>query len=148
MIGHVLPITFIRKIDGANGRNWPGIVHLDPRAKWPAAVWAQEAWESLIKMHPAGLLRRTVSSGDVKRKMRRAREIIGHEVEVQAARVIYGLRVEDYRYREARAQRRGNGGIFDGYPVSDLVDAMKNHSEYASRFVSRYRRRIEKYRNV
>lgn len=78
----MLPITILKRLKGANGRNWPGYVQIDPGAPMRAAVWAQEAWESRHKLNPVNLLRSRLSL-----RHRRRMEIMGHEVEVQARRL-------------------------------------------------------------
>ena len=136
-------VTLIRKLDGANGRNWPGLVILSPHAPYPAATWAQEAWEAEYKMNPIRLLRVKLD-----RSVLREMEIMGHEVEAQAAAIVYGRDAERYRTNEARAMIRGYDGLFAGVSAEDLADRMKDCAPEASRWVRRNLDDIRKYRTV
>ena len=76
----MIPITLTRSLRGANGRNWPGLVLLDPDAPLRAAVWAQEAYEARYKLNPINLIRVRLS-----KRARREMELMGHEIEAHAA---------------------------------------------------------------
>lgn len=137
----MLPITILKRLSGANGRNWPGYVQLDPDAPLRAAVWAQEAWESMYKMNPMNLLRVRLS-----RKYRRRMEIMGHEVEVQAAAMVYGISASKYRMDESGSMKNGYNGLFDSMSRTQLIAAMEAVAPDAARWVRRNRGRIERWR--
>jgi hypothetical protein len=110
----MLPVITIRRpLDGANGRNWPGVVVIDPAAEMRAAVWAQEVFESIWKLNPWNLLRRTFTA-----RGREEMEVRGHEVEVQAARELYGVDAIEYRSLEAWALSHYKG-LWRSIPVQD-----------------------------
>lgn len=136
-----LPVTRLKRLTGANGTNWPGYVQLDPDAPHRAAVWAQEAWEAMHKLNPINLIRVRLS-----RRARRRMEIMGHEVEVQAAALIYGESVEKTRYREISAMLTGYGDLFAGRTRGQLRAAMESVSDDASRWVRRRRNKIERWK--
>ena len=126
----------VKRVDsisgGANARNWPGLVHLKRGIKYPAAVLAQEAWESMHKMDPVKLLFRVFKrSDDYKCEF----EYMGHECEVQAARIIYGVEPASYRLAEAKRLQRGYDGLFKKMSVALIESEMRERSEKAERFV-------------
>ena len=137
----ILPITRLKRLSGANGRNWPGYVLLDPDAPHRAAVWAQEAWEAMRKLNPLALVKVRLS-----RRARRRMEIMGHEVEVQAAALVYGLSASTYRVAEAARMRAGYDGLFAGLSAPQLVAAMEAVSDDAGRWVRRNRNAIERWK--
>jgi len=81
----------------SNARNWPGYILIKRGIKHSAAVWAQEFYEAQLKLNPVNTLK-VVFSSDFRRDM----EIMGHEIEVQAAVAIYDVNEEVYRSKEAR----------------------------------------------
>ena len=125
-----LPIIRIGKVEGANGRNWPGIAIVNRNAPYRAAVAAQEAVEAMFKLNPIALLRRTFS-----RSYRRRMEILGHEAEVQAAWLFYGRDRHDHRTSEVSAMKRGYAGLFDGMTHKQIYQAMQDQSDNAMRKV-------------
>ena len=137
----MLPITLTRRLKGANGRNWPGLVLLHPDAPRRAAVWAQEAWEAMRKLNPINLVKVRLS-----RRARRRMEVMGHEVEVQAAALVYGLSASTYRVAEAARMRTGYDGLFAAVSAPQLVAAMEAVSDDASRWVRRNRNAIERWK--
>lgn len=137
----MLPIIIRRRIDGANGTNWPGVVILDPDAPMPAATLAQEVWESRWKLNPANLLRR-LTSDNTRRRM----EIMGHEVEVQAAVLIYEADTDAIRSREARAMLAGYDGLFRGWTLDRLRAAMAGVSDDARVWVAGNASLLRRYR--
>lgn len=126
----MLPIVITRRLVGANGRNWPCFAMLDPDAPLPAAVLAQEAWEAMHKANPLNMLRTRISA-----RHRRAMELMGHEIEVQAAALIYGMSPARYRAREAEVLRSGYGGLFAGMGPSEIVAEMAARSAEARAWV-------------
>lgn len=141
----MLPIiTIKRRLDGRNGLNGPGFVVIDPDAPYPAAVWAQEAWESQHRLtNPVNWIATMWPFRKIDPSPTRRMEIMGHEVEVQAAVLIYGVDANWYRDSEARAMRRGYGGLFSSTPLDDLIEAMKARSDDARQWVRRHRSQIE-----
>lgn len=115
----MIPITIWRKPKGANARNWPGVTMVDPDHPRRAAIWAQEAWESTWKMNPLNLIDRLLSKA-----ARREMEIMGHEVEVQAAKLVYGDAAGPYRLKEAMSLEKNYGGLFKGRDVMAIQLAM------------------------
>lgn len=137
----MFPIVITKSLEGANGRNWPGLVLIDPNAREPAAVFAQELYESRHKMNPVNLLRRTFDDDH-----RRDMEIMGHEVEVQAAVLLYGAQESVRRYNEATSIQRGYGKLFRHMTVDQIVAAMRGRRNKALAFVLDNRRAIERHR--
>ena len=136
----LFPFTFVLRLRGANGRNWPGIVVIDPDAEQPGAVWAQEAYEALHKLNPINLLRVRLS-----RAARRDMEIMGHEIEVQAAALFYGADLVSRRRQEAATMHAGYDGLFSGVSPERIAFAMRWKSSQATAWVERNSRRIEAF---
>ena len=134
----MLPITLTRRLKGANGRNWPGLVLLDPDAPLRAAVWAQEAYEARYKLNPINLIRVRVS-----KRARREMEIMSHEIEAHAAAVVYARSLAAHRWAEAKAMRDGYDGLFASMPTAAIVEAMAARRTEAARWVRRNLRKIE-----
>lgn len=136
----MIPIIIRRPLTGANGRNWPGVVILNPDAQLPAAVLAQEWWEAVWKLNPLNLILRFLP------RYRRRMEVMGHEVEVQAAALIYGLDATAYRQAEAARMQRGYAGLFDGWPTMRIEAEMRRNSHRATRWVAKRRRKLEAHK--
>ena len=134
----MIPITLTRSLRGANGRNWPGLVLLDPDAPLRAAVWAQEAYEARYKLNPVNLIRVRFS-----KRARREMEIMSHEIEAHAAAVIYARPLAAYRRAEAAAMRSGYDGLFASMPPDAIYEAMADRAAEAARWVRRNLRKIE-----
>ena len=134
----MIPITLTRSLRGANGRNWPGLVLLDPDAPLRAAVWAQEAYEARYKLNPINLIRVRLS-----KRARREMELMGHEIEAHAAAVVYARSLPAYRRAEATAMRDGYDGLFSAVPAAAIVEAMAARGTEAARWVRRNLRKIE-----
>ena len=92
----------------SNGRNWPLVVVTRKDLSFPAAVIAQEIYESNWKTNPKKEIYESnwktnpknwldYFTDDGKRKL----EILGHEVEVVTANLIYEVDIPSYRNREA-----------------------------------------------
>ena len=137
----MLPIIITRRLSGRNARNWPGLVILGKGIRYPAAVCAQEVYESRWKLNPVNMLRHNFSEA-----ARREMEIMGHEIEVQAAARIYGAAEGAYRTKEAAAMIRGYDGLFQGFSAGGLEAAMAAKADQARRWVSRNIRLIEAHR--
>ncbi|MDP5307923.1 hypothetical protein [Paracoccus spongiarum] len=136
----IFPVVLHRRLDGANARNWPGLVLLDPDARLPAAVLAQEAWEAMHKANPVNLLRTRLSA-----TARREMEVMGHECEVQAACLIYDRDPAEYRVAEADRMKRGYDGLFAAVTRAQLRAAMEARSDEARRWVRQHRDRLEEW---
>ena len=108
---HLLPLIEYGPLRDANGKNKPLYVQIDPTVPYYKAVLAQEVWESIHKTNPINLIRSRTKKGQ------RDMELMGHEVEVQAAVLLYGITESTYRRIEAETMQRGYGGIFKGVDV-------------------------------
>ena len=137
----MIPITLTRSLRGANGRNWPGLVLLDPDAPLRAAVWAQEAYEARYKLNPINLIRVRFSN-----RARREMEIMSHEIEAHAAAVVYARSLAAHRWAEAKAMRDGYDGLFAGIPAVAIVEAMTARRTEAARWVRRNRKFLERWK--
>lgn len=133
-----LPIVKKERMSGKNGENRPLFVKVDPSHDRWRAVLAQEIWESIHKTNPVNLIR-TRFSDSAQRKM----EIMGHECEVQAAKIIYGVDTAAYRAREARAMHNGYGRIFKDMAPDIIADKMEARSNEARRWVEKNISRLE-----
>lgn len=126
-----LPVyTKLVKLEGANGRNWPGLVYLDPEAPLRAAVWAQEAYEASWRLNPINALKVRFFS-----KERRKMNIVSHEIEVQASVLVYARNAEVIRWREAASMQRGYNGLFAEMTQARIAQLMKAHETMAYRWV-------------
>lgn len=157
-----LPIFRAREMEGRNGRNTLFVAAVDPRAPHPVAVAAQEIVESRWKLArfalavifsaaiaaliwflalpmvsglavPAPILGGALwlRSGPAKRAM----ELWGHEVEVQAAVSYYGADEARKRRSEARSMVAHDGYRFGDWTVSEVVEGMKGRRKAARRWV-------------
>lgn len=136
-----MSIVIHKELNGANGRNWPGFIILNPNAKFPAAVFAQEYYESLHKLNPINLLAVKFNK-DARREM----EIQSHEIEVMTAFLIYDADPNHYRFKEATAMTKGYDGLFKNYSVQGLVQAMHLKNDKARDFFEKHQKRIESYK--
>lgn len=116
----------------ANARNWPGFVQVKRNVPYRAAVVAQEAWESMHKMDPLKLFHRVFLRSD---NDRREFEYMGHEIETQAALILYGARQVPYRTREAMSMRGGYDGIFNRISITDIEKEMRARSPKAKLWI-------------
>lgn len=136
-----MSIVIEKELDGANGRNWPGFIILNPNAKFPAAIFAQEYYESLHKLNPISYLSVRFSK-DAKREM----EILGHEIEVVTASILYNQDENAYRLKEANVMIKGYDSLFKKYSPQGLVQAMQAKNSKAKKFFNKHRKRIESYK--
>jgi hypothetical protein len=134
---HKLPIVRWQSLKGANGRNWPLLVIMDPEATYPLAVLAQELYEAEYKVNPLQLIYTRTGEGA------RELELKGHEVEVQAAVRLYGASETEYRKAEARSMAVGYKQ-FAGWEPDNIELAMMGHTSMAQRWVSK---NIDRLRN-
>lgn len=117
--GH-LPLVEKGAINGANGRNRPLHVIIDPSVPYYNAVLAQEIWESIHKTNPINLIRSRSKKGQ------RDMEYMGHEIEVQAAVMLYGVAEATYRKAEAERMQAGYSGLFENQPVERELAARRS----------------------
>lgn len=136
------PFIFVKNIN-SNGRNWPGIVFINPETLYPAAILAQEWYESIFKLNPWNFIRTRIFESH-----RREMEIIGHEIEVQAANLIYNVSSTKYRNFEAQVMREGYDGLFMNMSHSEIVKKMKNESDFAFNWVSDRLEDLKEYKNI
>lgn len=128
------PIIRQGKLDGANGRNWPLLVVMDPDAAAYKAVLAQEIWESIHKTNPINLLK--TRSGKGAQEL----ELMGHEIEVQVAVLLYGVKEHEYRKREAESMK--GYPQFKGWETPDIVDGMMDKTNAAQSWVAKNQTRF------
>jgi len=140
----MLPVvTFRHRLENANGRNWPGLIVIDPAAEMRAAVWAQEAFEANWKLNPWNLLRRTFTA-----RGREEMEVMGHEIEVQTAVLLYGVDGLEYRSKEARVLSYYKG-LWRNVAMQNrgrhITILMENVSQEALSWVKKNLAQIEKH---
>lgn len=135
------PRVEVADLDGRNGKNNAFRVVVDRAAPFRAAVLAQELWEAEQKQDPVQAVEIRLSDGE-----RRAFEIMGHEVEVQGASLIYGEDAAAYRAKEAASMQRGYDGLFRQMSAAQIVQAMEQQASKASRWVEHNRGTLEAYR--
>jgi len=134
----VLPVGWMKPLDRGNGRNWPGVFVVDPRAPCPGAVWAQELYEARRKWRevpwalPLMLIGRLVPRWAA---WERSLELMGKEIEVQAERRLRGLDTDNERLarlREARSLAQ-HYRAFRGWELGEVVLAMRGRRDDAQR---------------
>ena len=135
----MFPIVIKSNSISSNGRNWPLVVVTRKDLSFPAAVIAQEIYESNWKTNPKNWLEYFTDDG--KRKM----EILGHEVEVVTANLIYGVDIPSYRNREAYSMVR-NYEIFKNCSVVGVETAMLEVDQEAAEWVNNNLKRLRKYK--
>ena len=135
----MFPIVIKSNSISSNGRNWPLVVVTRKDLSFPAAVIAQEIYESNWKTNPKNWLEYFTDDG--KRKM----EILGHEVEVVTANLIYGVDIPSYRNREAYSMVR-NYEIFKNCSVVGVETAMLEVNQEAAEWVNNNLKRLRKYK--
>ena len=135
----MFPIVIKSNSISSNGRNWPLVVVIREDLSFPAAVIAQEIYESNWKTNPKNWL--DYFTDDGKRKM----EILGHEVEVVTANLIYGVDIPSCRNREAYSMVR-NYKIFKNWSVVDVGTAMLEANQEAAEWVNNNLKRLRKYK--
>ena len=135
----MFPIAIKSNHISSNGRNWPLVVVIRKDLSFPAAVIAQEIYESNWKTDPKNWL--DYFTDDGKRKL----EILGHEVEVVTANLIYGVDIPSYRNREACSMVR-NYEIFKNCSVVGVETAMLEVNQEAAEWVNNNLKRLRKYK--
>lgn len=137
----MFPIVIERPLRGANGRNWPGFVILDPQCYFPAAVLAQEAREAMFKLNPINLIKTRLS-----KRHRRRLEIMGHAAEIAAEVLIYGRDEEKARNREIVTLQTGYGGLFANAHKDALTRLLIEARDDARRWVQKHRNELERWK--
>ena len=135
----MFPIVIKSNSISSNGRNWPLVVVIRKDLSFPAAVIAQEIYESNWKTNPKNWLEYFTDDG--KRKM----EILGHEVEVVTANLIYGVDIPSCRNREAYSMVR-NYEIFKNCSVVGVETAMQEVNQEVTKWVNNNLKRLRKYK--
>ena len=135
----MFPIVIKSNSISSNGRNWPLVVVTRKDLSFPAAVIAQEIYESNWKTNPKNWLEYLTDDG--KRKL----EILGHEVEVVTANLIYEVDIPSCRNREAYSMVR-NYKIFKNWSVVDVETAMLEANQEAAEWVNNNLKRLRKYK--
>jgi hypothetical protein len=128
------PIVKREKLKGANGRNWPLLVIMDPDASMYKAVLAQEIYESIHKTNPINLLK--TRSGKGAQEL----ELMGHEIEVQVAVLLYGVKEHEYRKREALSMKGYKQ--FKGWDAERIEAEMQKKTNEAKKWVSKNHKRF------
>jgi hypothetical protein len=131
----LLPIVQKKHLKDANGRNSILYVQMDPDAPMYKAVLAQEIYECLYKVNPINLIRSRTTKGQ------REMELMGHEVEVQAAVMLYGVKEAQYRRAEASAMQ-GWYECFKGMELPEIVDGMMDKTNAAQSWVAKNQTRF------
>ena len=135
----MFPIVIKSNSISSNGRNWPLVVVIRKDLSFPAAAIAQEIYESNWKTNPKNWL--DYFTDDGKRKL----EILGHEVEVVTANLIYGVDIPSYRNREAYSMVR-NYEIFKNCSVVGVETAMLEVNQEAAEWVNNNLKHLRKYK--
>lgn len=136
----IFPFTRRTKLKGSNGINWPGFILLDEDLEYPAAVWAQEAYESKLKLNPINFFKRATST-----KFRREMELFSHEIETQVAVRFYKVDETNYRNSEARTLHHNYDGIFRKYSYEELSDKMLANKNKANKWIDKNKSDIKKF---
>lgn len=139
----ILPRVYFRKLEGKNAQNSPWRVLIDRRAPYWRAILAQEVWESNHKRgalwRPLRLFRMLFRREEFDQDL----EIMGHEVEVQAAAVFFGLGQAQYRAAEARAMA-AHYPQFEGWPPERIVLWMEHQTRPARKWLGRWEKALRK----
>lgn len=128
---------------GVNARNWPGLVKVRRGLQFRAAIVAQEAWESMHKMDPVKLFFRVFKRS---KQDQREFEYMGHEVEVQAAALIYGVDANEYRLNEAKRMHGGYNNLFAHLSHKEIAMELRARSGKANRFVNEHLDKLKKFK--
>ena len=135
------PSIHLADLDGRNAKNNAFRVVVDRDAPFRAAVLAQELYEAEAKRDPIRAVEVRLDHS-AERKL----EIAGHEVEVQAAVLLYGQDEDAYRAKEAASMHRGYDGLFRDMPGAEIIAAMEARAPSARQWVERNRARLEPHK--
>ena len=123
--------------EGVNARNWPGVIHIDPDCERIGSVWAQERYEAGWKLNPWNLLRFRFS-----KETRIEMELMGHEVEVQAALMFYGRDPKIVRFAEAHALLTEYRDFKGFSTVNEIVTELEDRKPAAERWIADHHQEI------
>ena len=141
-----------------SGRNTPFVAEVDPRTEFPAAVAAQEIAESRRKLVYGGsiivagaivgilvgglwtLASNFVAAAVLVMLFRtpwgiRRLELYGHEVEVEAAVMLYGQDRPNYRQSQAKEMQSYTRYPFGAWTIKQVREGMEANHKAARRFV-------------
>ena len=132
-------------LHGKNGENSLFHIAVDPDARYARAVLAQEIaerrwkWARGFGIPGLQLILQNVPA------MGRAMELWGHEVEVQAAALIYGVDETQKRRNEARSMSEYSGYEFksSGWPSDRIEREMAKRAAKARKWVRKNLKLIE-----
>lgn len=141
-----LPKIKVERLVGKNGTNTVLVAKVDPTTRYPIAVLCQEVFEAQWKVHPTRLLFNHA------KKQIRERELRGHEIEVQAARLLKlydkGDNESIHRMREARALKTMYKG-FEKLTEEQIYQKMLDHKQMAVSWVREHGERLNiEYENA
>jgi hypothetical protein len=77
--------------------------------------------------------------------LRRAMEFRGHEVEVQAMRLLYDVDEHEHRAREAATMHRGYDGIFKSWTPETLAVRLSTYQTSAAGYVQRRTKKLRAF---
>ncbi len=110
---------FVDQLAGANAKNSWNTIRIKRGLPCIGAIWAQEMFEvQYRRKHPLAAILRL-------KRFQRESELMGHEVEVQAAVRFYDRKEYNYRFREAR--------VVSGYTFFSGWSPMRVRKEMLSR---------------
>ena len=135
----MFPITIRSNKISSNGRNWPLVVVIRKDLAYPAAVWAQEAYEAMYKANPVNLIRSLTKKGS------REMEIYSHTIEAHVAEILYARNFMQYLANEA-ANLQKNYKAFKGMDRTDILSEMIDVSTSARRWVMKNLSKINEYK--
>ena len=134
----IIALTFTKQWKTAKAKNTAGLIFMSPDCPYRAAVWAQEAFEATQKISPINLMRYIFQ-----RKYRRELELMGHEIKVQAAVLIYKQDEKMYRSKEAYVMSVAYSE-FGGYSSSYIKNLMLERRAQARDWVNDHYKEIYK----
>lgn len=139
-----LPRWRWKRINDANGKNWPGYFIVNPELKYRAGIWAQEYFEAQVRflLLPLNIFVPIGRKFPIFGFFERWYEIKGHEIEVQANLMCHGIDEEAYRLDEAEALVTLYPS-FKGKTLKEVERRMRENSSFARRFVKKHEKRIK-----
>lgn len=140
---NLLPIIIIRNLDSKiDGKNWPFLVFINANTKRGASFLARHIFESMWKDNPINLIANLFTNSN-KRKM----ETMGHEIEVQASSILYGLEENPIRGQKSRQLMPPNyDGVFQNMTEEEISFEMRQYSSEAKTWVWDNMKLLQKYK--